>query len=111
MFGRGKPGYFRGRHYSTYVNEVTQLKRDEKIDEAERLLLVLLDAIEAENAAEKLGVAPWYYEQLAIIYRQRKDYAAEIRVLERADAQPHRKGPPMFAERLAKAKALLAKQT
>jgi hypothetical protein len=110
VFGRSKPGFHRGRHYTEYVDQVKQLKRDGKAEEAEALLLALLDAVEAENKAEKLGVAPWYYEQLAIIYRQRKAYAAEIGVLERADAQPHRNGPPMFAERIGKAKALQAKQ-
>lgn len=109
MFGRPKLGHVNGRHYTEHTDDVTALKRAGKSEEAERLLLDLVNAVEAENKVEKLGVAPWYYEQLAVLYRQRKDYAAEIAILERAAAQPHSKGGPLFADRIAKAKALSQK--
>ncbi|HWO71024.1 MAG TPA: hypothetical protein VNP94_09760 [Actinomycetota bacterium] len=85
-----------------------RLRREGKEDEAERLLLRLVDAVEAEAAAEGWGVAPWYYEQLAIIYRKRKDLDAEVRILERFAGQRHAPGasPPKLLERLEKARAL-----
>ncbi len=108
LFGRkdkDKPGEYKGRHYTEYVDEVTSLKREGRLDEATALLLALIDATEAEAKAEKMIVAPWYYEQLAIIYRGQKDYAAEVTILERYARQPH--GPKdTLSARLKKSRAL-----
>jgi tetratricopeptide (TPR) repeat protein len=82
-----KAGYYNGRHYTTFIEEVEQLKRNEKLEDAERLLLELIKANEAENSVEKLGVSPWYYEQLAIIYRKQGNYQKEISILERYTKQ------------------------
>lgn len=67
---------------------------------------------ESEFAGDGWGVAPWYYEQLAIIYRKEKQYHKEVEILERYADQPKAPGagPQKLAERLAKAKELLAKQ-
>ena len=62
-------------------------------------------------SAAKGELAPRAYEQLAILYRGRKDYAAEVAILERCQQQLHRRGQPAFAERLAKARALRDKTT
>ena len=85
MFRRKqKPGYHKGHHFTTYVEEVKQLKRSGKLEKAKALLLELVKATEEESKAHAhWGVAPWYYEQLAIIYRGAKDYASEIAILER----------------------------
>ena len=108
------PGYYRGRHYTTFVEEVKALNRTGDDEAVERLLLALVDAVEAESRAKgpKWGVAPWYYEELAKLYRGRKDYAAEVAILERFKQQPNGAGVkgPMLTERLDKARALLAKQ-
>ena len=50
------------------------------------------------------GVAPWYYEEAAIIHCKRRDRDAELRVLRRFAAQPHAPGatPPKLLARLAK---------
>lgn len=112
-----KPGYYKGRHYTTYVDEVKNLKRDEKYEEAEKLLLELVNATEEENNNEKMGVAPWYYEQLAIIYRKQKNYQNEVSILERYKKQkpPKHWGvsepPPEepLIKRLEKAKILTGK--
>ena len=108
-----QPGFYKGRHFTTYVDDVKQLKKGNQIVGAEHLLLQLVEAIEAEDEVEALGVAPWYYEQLAIIYRQRKDYAAECSILEQFEAQRHAPGvtPAMLMSRLAKAQDLLQKFT
>ena len=102
-------GFYQGKHYTAHIDRVKALKRAEKLDEAEQLLLALLDVVEAENAVKQFGVAPWYFEQLAIIYRSRKDYAAEVAILERCHQQPYSRGAPAFAGRLEKAQALLKK--
>lgn len=111
-FPPGKPGYYRGRHFTTYVAEVRALKQRGDVAGAERLLLELVDATEAESKADRQGVAPWYYGELAKLYRTRKDYAAEVAILERFAAQKHAGGvkPAQLAERLVKAR-LLADQS
>ena len=75
-------GYIDGKHFTEYVDIVKALKREGRLDEAEKLLLRLVEATEAENRVEGYGVAPWYYEQLAIIYRKQQDYRKEIAILE-----------------------------
>jgi hypothetical protein len=102
------PGYWQSRHFSTYVPDVEQLVHEGRTDDAERLLQKLVGATEAEDKEEQRGVAPWYYEQLAIIYRKRKDYASEVAILERYARQRHAPGvkPAQLLERLAKARAL-----
>jgi hypothetical protein len=88
-----EPGVVRGRHFSEWVETVKQLKRESRDDEAVALLLELVDATEAEAAAHPgWGVAPWYYEQLAIIYRRRGSLAAELGILERYARGPHAPG-------------------
>ena len=91
---KGKPGYYNGKHYITYIEEVENLKRNGNLEEAERLLLELVKATEEENKKEKMGVAPWYYEQLAIIYRKQKYYDKEIAILEQCAKQ----APPNFVD-------------
>jgi len=105
-----EPGYYLGKHYTEYVETVNELKRAGELEKAEQLLLELIKAVESESKAEKFGVAPWYYEQLAIIYRKRKDYSKEIKILERFARQRHAPGAstPKLLERLQKARELAA---
>lgn len=100
-------GDYRGRHYTEWVATVKQLKRDGELDEAERLLRGLIGATEAESRATSTGVAPWYYEQLAIIYRKWGDLRAELAVLERYERQQKAPGvgPARLADRLAQVRA------
>jgi len=101
-------GRVRGRHYTDYVEDVKSLRRSSQDESAERLLLELVDAIEEESRVRGTGAAPWYYEQLAIIYRKRKDHIAEVAILERYARQPPAlgAGAAKLAERLMKARAL-----
>lgn len=101
------PGLLRGRHFTDYVEEVKNLRRDGQTDQAELLLLELIDATEAESEAKGLGVAPWYYEQLAVLYSKQGEKGREILILERFAGQKHARGgtPPRLLERLAKKKA------
>lgn len=101
-----KLGFYKGKHYTQYVEEVESLKREKKLEEAEHLLLALIGAVEAQHYYDGNTVPPWYYKQLAIIYRSRKDYVAEIRILERHESLPHIKKSYM-RDRLEKAYILL----
>jgi hypothetical protein len=68
----------------------------------------LVDATEQEAKRTGEGVAPWYYEKLAMIYRKEKRYEAEVAILKRYERQPKAPGalPKKLAERLVKARQL-----
>ena len=78
-----RSGLYKGRHYTTYVEEVNALKRAGDYADAERLLLALVGAAENEARANRWPVAPWYYNQLAIVYRKTKQPDKELQILER----------------------------
>lgn len=103
------PGFVGGKHYSDWPDAVTALKRAGKVQHAERLLLSLVDATEAESMVNGGGVAPWFYEQLAIIYSKNNERHKEVAILERFANQPHAPGvkPAKLVERLAKARKKL----
>lgn len=115
-------------HYTDSIDKIKQLKKEGKNREAIKLLLRCVDATEKESVKanskpihnEKFaflsegrsnnswGVAPWYYEQLAILYRKEKEYQKEVGILERYEKQPKAPGagPEKLAGRLIKARAL-----
>jgi len=99
-----KPGFVDDRHFTEYVETVKQLKRDGQYSRAEELLIRLVDATEAESLVDGLGVAPWYYEQLAIIYSKMNNSESELAILERYERQRKAPGasPPKLAQRLRK---------
>lgn len=101
-----KPGEYQGKHFSAWPDTVKDLKRQGKTAEAVELLTHLVEATEAESHANNWGVAPWYYEQLAILHRAAGDHAAEIAILERFEAQQHAPGskPAKLAQRLQQAR-------
>ena len=101
-------GFYRNRHYTEYVETVMELKRSGSLGEAEELLLSLVAATEAESLDQNWGVAPWYYEHLAIIYRNR-DPEKELKILERFSKQQHAPGdkPAKLLERLRELRAQL----
>ena len=106
-----KPGYIDGRHYTEYVEPVKALMRSGELERAESLLLRLVGAVEAQVLATGFGMAPWYTERLAVHYRKRKDFAAEVAILERYQTLVKRRfradqGADYFDTRLAKAKLL-----
>jgi hypothetical protein len=102
-----KPGFYNEKHFTEYVDEVKHLMRENKLEDAEKLLLAVVKATENESKNENCGVAPWYYERLAVIYRKRKDPESEIQILERFASQKHAPGvtPPKLLARLEKLKA------
>jgi hypothetical protein len=95
-----------GRTYTTFVGAVKAFKRKGDLASAERLLLNLLPAIEAEAKGDGIAPAPWYYEQLAIIYGKQKRYEDQVAVLERVCGFPG--AQPRLQDRLDKARKVLA---
>lgn len=95
-------GYLNGKHYSDYVDEIKKLKREEKYENAIELLFKIIEIIEIESKQENIGVAPWYYEQLAIIFNKQNKIDEEIKILERFKIQLHAPGskPKKLIERL-----------
>jgi len=99
-----------GKHFSEYVEEVKRLKRSNKRQELEILLVTLIGATEAGDAVSHWGVAPWYYEELAKLHRKNKDYKKEVEILERFAKKRHAPGakPHKLLERLVRARQLLS---
>ena len=78
-------GHEKQRHIpGSFKKTVTETKRAGLLDEAERMLLGEVNAQE-EYALRFNGtsVDPWPYEQLAILYRQRKRSEDRLAVLRR----------------------------
>jgi hypothetical protein len=98
-------GMVNGRHHSAWHDEAKRLRREGRDIDAEQLLLTIVDATEAESRTDGIGVAPSAYEQLAILYRKRKDFDAECAILERFAQQSHAPGvlPGKLRERYVKA--------
>ena len=72
-------------------------------------LLVTLIASEEKRAKKtREGVAPWFYERLAVIYRKQKQYEDEVAILERFERQTETIGAlrGKLADRLIKARQL-----
>jgi hypothetical protein len=135
---RSKPGYLGNRHFTTYTVDVELLKQDGKLDEAVKLLTRIIECIEdlckqppkrssptwqelfpqvdlshvKETSIEVPEVAPpWYYEQLAIVYRKRKDYVSEVAILEHYLSLSYGIKKPRIIARLDRARQLLEKHT
>lgn len=101
-----KLGYLNGYHITYYATKIKTLKKERKYNEVIKLLLKILEITEKESIKTGLGVAPWYYGQLSIIYKKTNDLEAEIKVLERFKNQIHSPGvtPQKLLEKLIKLK-------
>ena len=90
-------------HYTDARGTIQKLKSEEQYDELERVLWWCVEGTEREDPG---GVAPYYYEQLAILYRKQGRRVDEVDVLERFAGQPHTRGkkPEKLLERLEKLK-------
>ena len=102
-----EPGYYRGRLFVTYVDEVKRLKRNGKSGNVILLLSHLCEAAEEWAVSEGLDVPTWYHWHLAVEYRKIKDYGSEISVIERFLAHKHHPiADTEFRRRLDKALCL-----
>jgi hypothetical protein len=105
-------GYIRGENVSAYFAEVQKLSREDRLEEAITSLLALVDATEEDDLFTGSGVVSAYYEELAKIYRKRKEYLKEIKILARYGRRRHAYGDSrqvILKERLEKAKKLFNK--
>jgi hypothetical protein len=95
---------YEGKYYTEYVPIIEELYRNGKYSDAISLLEKLIDLIEIESKEKEWGVAPWYYEKLANIYKKMKDKNNEILILKRFSKQKHANGvkPERLKERLIK---------
>ena len=108
-------GHVDGRHYTEWVPVLNELRAQKRDDESLALLGRILDAVEAAATIAQTPdqppgnwIASGYYERIAVIYRKRKDYAAEIAVLTRHEQLVVGRESKL-STRLEKARALLAK--
>lgn len=94
------------KHYLAYVEDIKAAKRSGDLMAAKRLALLAIESTEDESRMTGTGVAPWYYEQAAIICRKQGDTDGELAILERYARQKHAAGakPPKLMERLRKLK-------
>jgi hypothetical protein len=108
-----KSGMVNGKHYTQYTEDIKEFKRQGKNEEAISLLLALVDATENEFKAKgpEWCMAPWYFEQLSIIYRKEKRYQDEINIINRYIniVGETGSGYASLCKRLEKAQALLHK--
>ena len=106
-----KLGYVDGVHFTEHVETIKNLKRAQRTDDAITLLLKCVDATEAEDRLDRMGVAPGYYKDLAILYRKEKRFADEVSILERYEQSRKAPGalPLKLADRLAKVRGLLSR--
>lgn len=110
--------FIKDTHYTDYVEKVIDLKKQKEHSKAIELLLKLVHEVEKEAKIQSKrlgynwGVAPWYYEQLAIIYRKEKRFNDEVAILERYMQQEGVAGDggSKMEQRLIKAKELAASQ-
>jgi DNA polymerase-3 subunit epsilon len=87
------------------VESVKLAKREARLVDAEKILIEELDKQEKQSRESGFGVAPWYYEQLAIVYAKQGRDDEEIEVLLRYDRQIKAPGatPAQLKLRLEKA--------
>jgi hypothetical protein len=104
-----RPGYLGGRHFTEYVEEIKALRSRGELEALERLLLDLIPIMEAEVGARS---GAFYFEELAKVYRKRKDYQREVAVLEHYVILnlAGNGGDPDLLRRLERAQDLLERQ-
>jgi len=92
---------------ASLVETVTLAKREGRLDDARTLLVEEIERQEVASRSTGEGVAPWYYEQLAVVYRKQGRHENELAVLERYDQQIKALGasPAVLKARLEKVRA------
>ena len=98
----------RGRRHSDWVAVLDRLRARGRDDAGLALLLECMAAAEREAWAVQGVPTPVFAHRAAVIHRRRRDYAAEVEVLERwIAACPEPRDPhSRLAVRLVKAKRL-----
>lgn len=97
--------------YSNYYDateDIKELKREGKHDEAEELLLWCIKTAEKERKRNQQP-PPWYYKHLGIVYRKENRYEDEVEILQQyvTKCQRVRETPRQdLVERLQRAREL-----
>lgn len=114
-----RAGEVDGKHFTERIEELDRLRREKDDDAQLELLLKSIHAAERQAKAERTPPAPAYTERASVIYRRRKDYVAEIDVINRwlrraEEAERGRdsvsKGEERLRYRLERANVLQAKK-
>jgi hypothetical protein len=110
------PGYINGKHYSVYMEQAKQLLESGKASEADLIVDMAFTGFEDKERiggllTEYSAVPSGNYWDFAVLYRKLKDYAREIRFLERFAGQQQQQQNTGAAaaktlERLEKARSL-----
>lgn len=105
-----EPGVDPSFSYVDLVEPIKEAKRSGDLGLAVSLLVRAISATEREAREFGGGVAPWYYEHLAIVYRKQKRFKDEVAILERYAGLPHAPGvkPAKLLERLDRAREIAA---
>lgn len=116
MRGGDLPGYINGKHYSVYMEQAKQLLESGKAREADPIVDMAFTGFEDKERiggllTEYLPVPSGNYWDFAVLYRKLKDYAREVRILERFAGQQQQQQNTGAAaaktlERLEKARSL-----
>ncbi|MPZ22628.1 MAG: hypothetical protein GEU28_03610 [Dehalococcoidia bacterium] len=95
------------RQVLEYLDLAKRLRRAGQDQEAEELLIALIEKGEAARAGPGWMVEHWYYEHLASLYADRGDREGEVATLERYLGQAPASGrmAAMMSQKLAAARA------
>jgi hypothetical protein len=95
---------FAGQPLWDWLAYAQGLEREGRLEDALELLGALITAAEQEAEVSGREPAPAYTERAAIIHRKRRDYAAEIAVIERwaKACPPEKRGPGATQAKLLK---------
>ncbi|WP_181275970.1 hypothetical protein [Brevibacterium oceani] len=113
-------GMVRGEFYVDLVPRLNQLRKEKDDDAGLELLTEIIEASERTAAIENRPPPPGYTERASVILRRRKQYADEIALIDRYEAQrqryaagdPHDQGSTTWGrleQRRTKARELAAK--
>lgn len=101
-------GMVRGRFVTGWVDQIKQMIRARRDDDALALLLECIDASRGWATADHGGMGgPWYTTAAAGIYRRRKEYQSEVNVLTSYLTFTDGTGFPTMRAALRKAEARL----
>lgn len=63
--------------------DFSDLIRDKKYEEAEKLLIEIIEEMESTAMNTGEGIAPWFYEKLSGLYRKTKQNEKQIKTIQR----------------------------
>ena len=78
----------RGKKFEEHRKRIRALRLENKTEEMEKHLKLLLDLTEKQARADNWGVVPWYFFELARFYRDEHRREDEYAVLQRLSRQP-----------------------